>query len=274
MIRVASRIAARLAVAAGCAVACGALLRFELPAALASPAQFPPGATQTGPPPPARAAAPVDMTGIWVSVVTEDWEWRMVTPRKGDYESVPLNAEGRRVADTWDVARDGMCEAYGVGGLMRRAGRLRISWQDDDTLKIESDGGQQTRLIHFASVPAPSGERTLQGRSAGEWVGGGAGSLDPFTGRTDGPGRQRWGSLRVRTDYVRPGWLRRNGVPYSQNAVITENFTRFTHPEAGDWFVVTTTVDDPMYLTAPFTTSSNFKKEPNDSKWHPTTCRS
>jgi hypothetical protein len=104
-------------------------------------------------------------------------------------------------------------------------------------------------------------------------VGGGAGNLDPFTGRGDGPGRQRWGSLRVRTVNVLPGWLRRNGVPYSQNAVITENFTRFTHPEAGDWFVVTTTVDDPTYLSQPFTTSTNFKKEANDAKWTPLPCR-
>jgi hypothetical protein len=70
-----------------------------------------------------------------------------------------------------------------------------------------------------------------------------------------------------------PGWLRRNGVPYSENAVITEHFTRFTHPEAGDWFVVTTIVDDPRYLAQPFITSSNFKKEPDGSKWNPTPCR-
>ena len=71
-----------------------------------------------------------------------------------------------------------------------------------------------------------------------------------------------------------PGWLRRNGVPYSQNAVITENFTRFTHPDAGDWFVVTTTVEDPQYLAQPFITSSNFKKEADDSKWNPQPCKS
>jgi hypothetical protein len=215
----------------------------------------------------------VDLTGTWVAVVTEDWQWRMVTPKKGDYESVPLNAEGRRVADTWAPSQDGMCAAYGVGGLMRMPLRLRISWQDDNTLKIESDAGRQTRLIRFGNVPPPGGARTLQGHSVGEWLGGAAGNIDPFTGRPDGPGQQRWGSLRVRTTYMRPGWLRRNGVPYSQNAVITEHFTRFTHPEAGDWFVVTTTVEDPTYLSQPFTTSSNFKKEPDESKWNPTACR-
>jgi hypothetical protein len=79
--------------------------------------------------------------------------------------------------------------------------------------------------------------------------------------------------LKVVTTNILPGWLRRNGVPYSQNATITEYFTRFTHPVAGDWFVVTTTVEDPQYLAQPFTTSSNFKKEANDSKWSPAPCK-
>jgi hypothetical protein len=70
-----------------------------------------------------------------------------------------------------------------------------------------------------------------------------------------------------------PGWLRRNGVPYSQNATITEYFTKVTHPEAGEWFVVTTVVDDPTYLAQQFVTSSNFKKEANDSKWNPSPCK-
>jgi hypothetical protein len=253
-----------------------ATLRFVAVASaltLASPVlgQFPP--QPQGPPRPAREAAPVDLTGIWVSVVTEDWEWRMVTPKKGDYESVPLNAEGRRVADTWDPSKDGMCEAYGVGGIMRMPGRLRISWQDDNTLKIDTDAGRQTRLLRFGAAATPAGERSLQGYSVAEWVGGGRGSIDPFTGRGDGPGVQRWGLLKVRTTNVRPGWLRRNGVPYSQNAVINESFTRFTNPQAGDWFVVTTTVEDPTYLGQTFTTSSNFKKEPNDSKWSPVACK-
>jgi hypothetical protein len=207
-------------------------------------------------------------------VVTEDWLMRMVTPKKGDYESVPLNAEGTKAADAWDPSQDGSCRAYGVGGLMRMPGRLRISWQDDTTLKIETDAGQQTRLLHFGGAPPASGERTLQGYSVAEWVSGGGGNLDVFTGRGDGPGAQRWGLLRVRTTALRPGWLRRNGVPYSQGAVVTETFTRFTNPQAGDWFVVTTTVDDPTYLSQPFVTSSNFKKEPDDSKWNPVPCRS
>ena len=70
-----------------------------------------------------------------------------------------------------------------------------------------------------------------------------------------------------------PGWLRRNGVPYSQNATITESYTRINNKDAGDWFVVTTIVDDPQYLQRPFITSSNFKKEANDAKWAPRPCK-
>jgi hypothetical protein len=231
------------------------------------------GARQGGPPPSPRQAAPVDLTGTWVSVVTEDWLMRMVTPKKGDYESVPLNPEGVKVADTWDPSKDGMCEAYGVGGIMRMPGRFRIAWVDDRTITIETDAGTQTRQLHFGGAAPAAGERTLQGYSVAEWQGGGAGNLDVFTGRGDGPGAQRWGSLTVKTTNLRAGWLRRNGVPYSQNAVITEHFTRFTHPQAGDWLVITTIVDDPTYLLQPFATSTNLKKEPNDSKWNPTSCK-
>jgi hypothetical protein len=236
-----------------------------------------------GPPAgPARTTAPVDMTGTWVSVVNEDWMWRMRTPAKGDTTSLPgLTPAARQVMDKWDPSMDGRCEAYGVGGLMRMPGRFRISWQDDNTLKLESDAGQQTRLLRFAppgppgaaaAAAAPAGPRTLQGNSRAEWVRSG-GAFDAFMERGAGAGTARAGALRVTTTGQLPGWLRRNGVPYSENAVIEEYFSRFTHPDAGDWFVVTTTVTDPQYLTQPFITSSNFKREPNESKFAPVACK-
>ena len=231
-----------------------------------------------GPPPSPRASAPVDLTGTWVSVVTEDWEARMMPPVKGDYTTVEtvMTPEARKVADTWQPSMEGRCAAYGVGGVMRVPGRLRISWQDDATLKIETDAGAQTRLLHFAapgSNAAVSGPRTLQGYSVAEWQRGG-GQQDAFLGRGVGPGGgQRWGGLKVVTTNMLGGWLRTNGVPYGQGATITEHFTRFTHPVAGDWFVVTTVVEDPQYLTQPFITSSNFKREPSDSKFTPTPCK-
>src|SRR5215510_13868994 len=106
-----------------------------------------------GTPPSPRAGAPIDLAGYWVSLVTEDWRFRVATPAKGDYTSVPLNPAGRKVADAWDPAKDEAggeaCRGYGVGGVMRLPGRLRIGWQDDRTLKLETDTGTQTRLLAF-----------------------------------------------------------------------------------------------------------------------------
>jgi hypothetical protein len=84
-----------------------------------------------------RAAALFDITGYWVSLVTEDWRYRQFTPAKGDYVSVPVNPEGKKVADSWDAAKDEaageQCKAYGAAGLMRMPTRLHITWQDDNT---------------------------------------------------------------------------------------------------------------------------------------------
>ena len=136
----------------------------------------------------------------------------MVPPVKGDYTTIDqvMNAQARKAADSWEPSMDGRCEAYGVGGVMRLPGRLRISWQDDSTLKIETDAGAQTRLLRFAA-PAPNaapGPRTLQGYSTAEWQLGG-GQRDAFLERGVGPsgGAQRWGGLTVVTTNTNGGWL-------------------------------------------------------------------
>lgn len=223
-----------------------------------------------GPPPPAKQDAPIDLTGTWVSIVNEDWRWRMLTPPKGDYASIPLSPAGKKAADTWDVSQDGSCKAYGVGGLMRMPTRVRISWTSNDSLMIESDAGQQIRTLHFKkdALP-PAGNKTLQGRSLATWeyakrIGGGMG----FGGGQRIPG----GSLSVVTTDVQSGWVRRNGVAYSDAAVVKEFFDRFPTPDGNEWFVVTTIVEDP-YFSQPYVTSSHFRREPNDTKWRPTPCK-
>jgi hypothetical protein len=220
-----------------------------------------------------RAAAPVDVTGYWVSVVTEDWRWRMVTPAKGDYDSVPLNANGRRMADTWDPKSDEaageQCRSYGAGGLMRVPGRIHITWDNDTTLRVETEAGTQIRLFRFAPPlagrPAAPGEPTWQGQSAAQWELGGGGI---FGGR----GRPS-GTLKVVTRALRPGYLRRNGVPYSAEAIVTEYYNVLPREDNGDtWLVITTVVTDPTYLTGRFMTSSHFKKLGEGIVWHPSTC--
>src|SRR3954465_6417472 len=134
-----------------------------------------------------RGLAPVDLTGTWVSIVTEDWRFRMVTPPKGDYASVPLNAAARAIADKWDPAKDeaegNACKSYGAANIMRTPGRLRISWDNDTTLKIETDAGKQTRLLHFGPSQAANAEPSWQGYSVATWeLAGGA----PAGGRGGG----------------------------------------------------------------------------------------
>jgi hypothetical protein len=204
----------------------------------------------------AKASAPVDMTGYWVAFVTEDWRFRMITPRKGDYQGVPMTPQARKVADAWDPAADeasgNQCKPYGAAAIMRLPARFRITWQDDNTLRVESDSGMQTRLFYFNSPASPPGERTWQGYSTAQW--------------------QRPASLRVATTNLRSGYLRKNGVPYSENAAVTEYFDVAPLPSGGHVLLVTTIVDDPQYLQQPFIVSSQFKQEADGSKWDPTPC--
>jgi len=244
------------------------------------------------PPRTPRSVAPIDITGYWVSIVTEDWRWRMMTPAKGDYASVPINDEGRRVADTWNLSKDeaaGLaCKPYGIGNIMRMPGRMHITWQDDRTLKAEFDAGTQTRLLHLEKPAAGSkpGEKTWQGYSAGEWqVAGQTIEVDrngiPQAGGGGGRGRGRGrgappvgGSLFVTTSNFRDGYLRKNGVPYSANATITEYFDKVGPEPNGDVILlVRTVVEDSKYLQMPFITSTHFKLEKDGSKWNPSTCK-
>jgi hypothetical protein len=175
-----------------------------------------------------------------------------------------------KVADGWDPARDAaageQCRGYGAAAIMRLPGRVRIGWDNDTTLKVETEAGTQTRLFMFAP-PAQAGGPSWQGTSRANWqVAGGGG------GRRGGGAPPRGGSLRVVTTNMRPGYLRRNGVPYSANARLTEYYNRVTEPNGDSWLIVTTVVEDPEYLTARFVTSSHFKKVPDGSAWKPTLC--
>lgn len=231
-------------------------------------AQQAPAAPAAQAPQTPRARAPIDLTGYWVSIVNEDWRWRMVTPAKGDFASVPLNAEGTKVGNAWNPATDGSCLAFGAAGLMRMPTRLNITWEGETALKVETDAGQQTRRLIFGGTPPPPAQRSLQGYSVAQW------EPAPQPARGGGPPPvPRFGNLRVTTTNLSGGWLRRNGAPYSENATMTEYFDRFKAPNGDEWLVVTTIVSDPKYLTQDFVTSTHFKKEPDGSKWSPSACR-
>jgi hypothetical protein len=232
-----------------------------------------------GAPPSARASAPIDLTGYWVAVVNEDWRYRMVTPPKGDFRGVPITKEALQIVNAWDPAADEkageQCRSYGAGAVMRLPARLHITWQDDNTMQVDVDAGTQTRLFRFApggsvidvaaskAPPSPdAGKPTWQGESTAQWERGG--------GRGGPPAG---GSLTVVTTNMRAGYLRKNGVPYSADAKVTEYIDVSPSP-GGQMLLVTTVVDDPRYLLQPFIVSSHFKKEADGSKWDPTPCSS
>ena len=278
------------------------------------------GAQPAGPPPAAQTTATVDLTGYWVSLVTEDWRWRMKVPDKGDVSSIgPANQAMRDAANVWDPAKDeaegNQCRSYGAAAIMRVPTRVHISWDNENVMKLETDAGTQTRLLRFgAAVPATAGDRTWQGLSVAEWEpsaaggrggggfgggGGGArggvpGGPPPLTapptddiaplplagapaagarGAAGGRGGAMNGDLKVVTKNMKAGYLRKNGVPYSEKATVTEYFNRTDETYGNTYMVVTSIVEDPDYLTGPFITSSHFKKLPDTANgWDPTPC--
>ncbi len=245
-----------------------------------------------GPPPPrsAREAAQADMTGNWVAQVTEDWRWRMLTAPIGDFQGVPLNAAGLELGKQWNLTADNasgaQCKAWGAGAIMRQPTRLRVSWSDDNTLKIETDSGQQTRIFKFGRPAEPAGQRNLQGNSVAQWMrpppeqaanqlnqqvglpGTGGAAAAPRPPQAAPVAR---GSLKVVTTNLTAGYLRRNGAPYSENAVVTEYYDRVTLFGV-DYMNVVTIVDDPTYLRVPFVVSNHFKLEADGSNWNPSPC--
>ncbi len=234
-----------------------------------------------------RAAAPKDYTGYWVSVVTELWRYRMMVPDKNDFQFVPLNPEGRKVADTWDPAKDQAtgvaCKSYSAPAIMQVPGRIHVYWQDDNTLRIDTDSGTQTRLFHFGGTAPESEAPSWQGYSAASWEG------QEFVDTRDGQGGPVLDSkgnllprrelrpadyLKVVTSKMRPGYLQKNGVPYSANAKLEEFYDTFTDPYTNNtWLTVTTVTTDPQYLVEPLFTHAHFKKVADASGWDPTQCR-
>jgi hypothetical protein len=224
-------------------------------------AQAPAGG-RGGVPATARTAAPIDLNGYWVSIVTEDWRYRMVMPSPGDYQGVPMTPAARAIADAWDPAKEEAsgepCKAFGAPSILRVPGRLHITWQDDQTLRLDTDAGKQTRLFHFGDWKAPTGPHTLQGDSTARW------DLQRGTPRN--------GSLRVSTSNLKAGYLRKNGVPYSENATVVEYFDVVKGSDGSTLLVVTSVVTDSQYLSEPFIVSTHFRKQMDASGWSPKEC--
>ena len=307
-----TRIAAPLLVVAGVWLATG---RADVSAQFGRGAPPPPVEPQ-----PARERAPVDLTGYWAAAITEDWQWRFVTPARGDYIAVPFNTRGEEVADLWDpkadIAAGLQCKPFGAAAIFRLPTRVHVTWEDPETLKLDFDLGTQTRMVHFDRTLGAPAERGWQGHAIGEWIDlpqpgrgrgrggapadgqgapagrGGAAAADDAAGGDAGAAEGRGarggggrggegegdapggtpGGLKVVTTNLRAQYLRMNGVPVSENAIVTDYLDLVPSPTGEQWLIVKTVVEDPTYLSQPYITSSQFKREPDGAKWNPTPC--
>jgi hypothetical protein len=143
---------------------------------------------------------------------------------------------------------------------MRVPGRIHITWENDNTLKVETDAGQQTRMFRFGEFqPNPP---SLQGNSTATW--------EVSGGRRGGP--PAGGTLKVTTTGLRPGYLRKNGYPYSEKTTVTEYYDRTNEANGDSWLIVTTVVNDPVYLAQEFVTSTHFRKQADAKGWNPQPC--
>jgi hypothetical protein len=209
---------------------------------------------------------PLDLGGYWVSVVTQNWRLRMVLPPKGEYMGIPMTKASQEAADAWDLAKDeaagNQCKGYGAPIVMTNPERLHITWPDDNTLQMEIDYGTQTRTLHFGNWKPEAGSKpSLQGESTARWVSRERGGRNPQTNY-----------LVVTTRNLQPGYLRKNGVPYSEGATVTESYDFFQESDGLPWMIITTEVHDPKYLERDFIISSQFRKERDGSKWDPSPC--
>ena len=211
-----------------------------------------------------------------------------------------------------DEADGNQCKGYGAGAISRIPTRAHVTWQDPNTLKWETDQGMQTRLFKFGAasqqVEANPGVRTWQGVSVATWepvaggAGRGAGGVGGVGGGPGGPGgppgappaaladqnappivpaaagarggnANQNGWLKVVTTNAKSGYLRKNGVPYSEKATITEYFQPTPETYGVRYMIVTTIIDDPEYLGGSWVTSSNYKKLPETNNgWDPQPC--
>ena len=163
----------------------------------------------------------------------------------------------------------GFCLVVGGRAVLRR------QTVHADERDVETDAGEQTRLLRFGADAASATENSWQGFTTAQWTTpvGGFDLRALLSGRQGPPSTEPpKGSLKAETTHLRAGYLRKNGLPYSDDAKLTEYFSRVSG-FGNDYLTVLSIVRDPMYLNGDYVTSSHFKREPDDSSFSPSPCR-
>ena len=212
-----------------------------------------------------RDAAALDLTGYWVSVITEDWKYRMVTPKNGVFDSLPLNGEGRKIGTSWDPAKD---EAAGEALQGLHGGQRDAAARPHAHHLARRQYAADRHRCRNADAAAAIRIRAAAGSQAGRATRSRSGSTRPAAAAA----APRLGNLKVVTTNLRAGYVRKNGAPHSDKAVVTEYFDLNSLPNGDTWLTITTKVEDPVYFTRPYITTTDFKKLPSAAGWNPTPC--
>jgi len=193
------------------------------------------------------AAAQIDLSGNWGppdGFQEDQEERRQPGPAIGDYLGLPINDAARQWALSWDPSRltlpEHQCQVHVSPYIYRGPMQLRI-WDEKDPVTQQVIAQKhyirtwgQTRTIWMDGRPHPPAyaAHTWMGFSTGKWEG---------------------DMLTVTTTHIKQGWLRRNGVPESDEASLVEHFVRH-----GNYLTRISVISDPVYLTEPLVKSDNF----------------
>jgi hypothetical protein len=196
------------------------------------------------------AFAQADMDGTWQPRYHEDQPERIPGPELRDYLGLPINDAARQFADSWDPSRitlpEEQCRVHVSPYIYRGPTNLRI-WeekhpktQDVIALKHYHSTYEQTRTIYMDGRPhpGPNAAHTWMGFSTGRWEG---------------------DMLVIETTHLKQGWVRRNGLPMSDQAHMTEYWVRY-----GDLLTQVIMLFDPVYLTEPLVKSQEFVRSPRE----------
>ena len=204
------------------------------------------------PPAPTAASSPgFDLSGYWTAAMHEDALERGAGPELGDYGGFPINEAARLFALSYDASRVTLrhhqCDGYVAPYSVRSIGNAR-AWEERDphTQRLiaihwynQTFEGHRTIWMDGRPHPPEYAPHTWQGFSTGKWDG---------------------DMLTVTTTHLKIGWIRRNGIPRSDKAVLTEHWIRH-----GDTLTLVSIINDPAYLTEPFIRTTNWVEDPRQA---------
>ena len=195
----------------------------------------------------APALAQVDLSGTWATRNHEDWMERWPGPDVGDFTGLPINEDAVARALAYSPSQlalpERQCLYYGPTYTVIGPFGLRI-WSESEPVdgRVISwhmsgavDKTPRTIWMDGRPHPSPNAVKTFRGFSTGRWEG---------------------DTLIVTTTHMKAGPLRRNGVPHSDQTVMTEFISRYD-----DKLTILAIIDDPVYMEEPHVISRTWQED-------------